>query len=225
MRLVTWNCQSGTAEDRLERLHALHPDVVAVQEVRQPRDDTERANWRGRYRTKGQAVFVVGKGCTSRTLRVAADTALSVLPVEVTSPVSMVVVGVWTHRTPSYVTHLLNGMAAIRHLVQGRPVVLMGDFNSDPKVNRRAHNRLVNTLTEEYGLVSAYHEKLRHEPGLEPHRTYYHRRKPDDTWHCDFCFVPEQWVPYITNVEVGGYADWMDSDHRPVMVEIDLPHS
>ena len=40
-------------------------------------------------------------------------------------------------------------------------------------------------------------------------------------FHLDYCFVPEAWVDRLTGVEVGSFAAWPQSDHRPLTVDID----
>ena len=51
--------------------------------------------------------------------------------------------------------------------------------------------------------------------------SYYHHWNESAPFHLDYCFVPEEWVDRLTRVEVGSFAAWPQSDHRPLTVDID----
>lgn len=218
MRLVTWNCQSGSAQQRVEQLRQLKPDVVVLQECRQP---GAGVSWRRYSKYKGLAVQLVGDGWHGEAIPIPADTPLGVLPFRVRGPVPLTVVGVWTLREPTYVRHFLKAMEAIRPQLPEGPLVVMGDFNSTPKLNAD-HAELLRVLDEECGLVSAYHHFSGVRHGEEHHPTLYHLRKRERPFHIDFCFTPKGWTSRLVDVTVGSYDDWKDSDHRPLMVELDL---
>jgi exodeoxyribonuclease III len=85
---------------------------------------------------------------------------------------------------------------------------------------RKQHFDMVQTLREQFGIVSAYHAFHGVEHGEELHPTHYWRRDEDERWHIDFCFVPHSWAEKVQSVDVGGYAEWKDSDHRPLTVDV-----
>ena len=58
--------------------------------------------------------------------------------------------------------------------------------------------------------------------GEETRASYYHGKKEANPFHIDYCFVPEALVDRLTGVEVGRFADWPQSDHRPLTVVIDV---
>ena len=53
--------------------------------------------------------------------------------------------------------------------------------------------------------------------------TYYHRKANSKPFHIDYCFLPESWSSRISSVDVGTYADWQTSDHRPLTVDLRDP--
>lgn len=77
-------------------------------------------------------------------------------------------------------------------------------------------------MRDELGLVSAYGHVYGENPGEETHATYYHQWRESQPFHLDYCFVPEAWAGRITDVKVGSFAAWRQSDHRPITVDIDL---
>ena len=188
----------------------------------------DSVRWRGSLAHKGHAASVVGQGWTGHALPLPEDTPLSVLPAQVTGPLAFTVVGVWTQPEPSDVEHLLRGIDALRpHLPEG-PLVVMGDFNSNTRWDRpgtpqKNHARLVQTLAEEFGLHSAYHYVHGVEHGQERHPTHYFQFREDQPFHIDYVFVPREWADRLTRVDVGTFEDWPTSDHRPLLVELDLP--
>ena len=76
-------------------------------------------------------------------------------------------------------------------------------------------------MRDKLGLVSAYHHLSGEAHGEETRASYYHGKKEAHPFHIDYCFVPEAWVDRLTGVEVGSFADWPQSDHRPLTVDID----
>lgn len=231
MRFVTWNCHHGSVTDRVRDLRQsppFAPDVLALQECRKPDLLDGDVPWRGDFDQKGLAVAVVGEGWTGEKLALPPDTPISVLPVKVSGPVNFTVVGAWTHPLPSYTEHLLHGLAAIKSVLPEEPLVVMGDFNNHPRFDKpgtpaRNHSAIVQALSEEFGLVSAYHHFHSIEHGEDSHPTLYFQFDQTRPFHIDYVFVPHAWAKHITRVEVGRYEDWRDSDHRPVAVELQLP--
>ena len=90
-------------------------------------------------------------------------------------------------------------------------------------------------MRDELGLVSAYHHGLRgrrmariaavrrgdprHPLPLDPRHPLF-LFKESQPFHLDYCFLPETWLDRLASVEVGSFADWPQSDHRPLTVEL-----
>ena len=104
------------------------------------------------------------------------------------------------------------------------PLVAIGDFNTSPSVPAQRHTspELLRRLRDEFGIVSAYHSFFTAEHGKEAHATHYWLWEESWPFHLDYCFIPETWASKVTAVEVGGYAEWLDSDHRPLLVDLAL---
>ena len=74
----------------------------------------------------------------------------------------------------------------------------------------------------ELGLVSAYHELSGEAFGDESRSTRFHQRKPNPTFHIDYCFVPREWASRVTRIEIGTMTDWLPlSDHMPLILDIE----
>jgi len=231
MRLATWNCHHGSVTDRLRDLRQIPeftPDVVALQECSRPDLPEREVNWRGSYEHKGLAVSVVGEGWAGNAIPLPPDAPMSVLPIWVTGPVNFTVVGVWTHEVPSYTQDLLKGLVAIKPLLPAGPLVVMGDFNNHPRWDNpatpmRNHATIVRTLEDEFGLVSAYHHFHGIEHGRDRNPTHYFMFDEARPFHIDYVFAPKEWAEQIARVEVGSFEDWRSSDHRPMLVQVDVP--
>lgn len=137
-------------------------------------------------------------------------------------PTPFVLVGVWTLLEPTYDVAALMALRLCAAGVSGLPMVAMGDFNISPRVAAQRHSapEFIRRMRGEFGLMSAYHSHHAVELGAEAHPTCFHQRKEAARFHLDYCFVPEDWGRCVRNAEVGSYADWRDSDHRPLTIEL-----
>lgn len=221
MRVTAWNCSRGADVDEfLALLEPLDADLVTLQECRRPDGDDAAVVWRGDDPLQGSAVV-----STSEALRIEAIEIPSlhptVVPVVVQAPEPFVFVGVWTH--PPYNEVAWGSMTACVDAADGLPVVAAGDFNSSPGVQgqERSSAEFLQRMRDELGLVSAYHHLTGEAYGEETRATYYHQWNESRPFHIDYCFLPETWASWLTDVSIGSYADWPRSDHRPLSVNFD----
>ena len=147
---------------------------------------------------------------------------------DISGPVAFRLLAVWTRAEHGYVRSLAADLDTLKARRSRRPVILAGDFNSNSIWDRPRrpfdHGRLVGRLHDELGLVSAYHAWHGVVHGAEPDATHFFLRKRDRPYHLDYCFVPERWE--IRGVSVGGDDEWGKlSDHRPVVVDLDVRQS
>lgn len=225
MRLVTWNCCSGSVDGRLKQLARLTPDVVVLQEVAQitTPPDGPFVHWRGTSPRKGVAIVSRTPGYALTPVDAPPDVAPRTAAAVVHTREPFLLVAMWAHPRPSYAYDAVATIRAWRALVSGLPLVVAGDFNVELKAPfaTAPHRRLGQCLHDECGLVSGYH--VHHAVPLgcddEP-PTYRHLRKARRTWHIDYCFVPAAWAPRLRSVDVIDGRTWRKrSDHSPVVVE------
>jgi len=228
LRLMTWNCRSGSIETRLSQLARYKPDVVFLQEC----DPAERMPAAGRLcrrigARKGIALVVSSHDCECVELEPRPAGGRAVIGATVGRPVTFTALGIWGQGA-DYVGDVLRTLDAYGDLLRSGPAVVMGDLNSgntlgDVRSPSKRHQRLVDAFGD-VGLTSAYHAYHGIEHGHERHATYFHQFKRSRPWHIDFCFVPRTWAPRLANVKVLDRAAWTaQSDHRPLLVDIDGP--
>ncbi len=220
MRVTSWNCYKGKRVDSSVGLLApLRADLVPLQECCRPDGESTSVIWRGKYPLQGVAVV-----STQPELRLEPVDIPSlhptVVPVIVHAPKPFMFVGVWTHKPFNPVAW--KAMSACFAAADGLPVVASGDFNSSPGVigQELTSLRFLKRMQDELGLVSAYHHFYGEEPGDETRASYYHLFKESKPFHIDYCFVPESWLDRLAGMEIGNFADWPKSDHRPLTVDI-----
>src|SRR5690606_18453921 len=109
MRLVTWNCCRGRFERKVPLLAPLAFDVAVVQECSIPSQPDASTLWFGDNPTQGVAVVATPE---YELAPLATDLELPryVIPVQVSGPVSFLLLAVWTHREPTYVDPLLRAI-------------------------------------------------------------------------------------------------------------------
>lgn len=231
MRLIVWNCQGGfKSKKKFSDLQNENPDIAIVPECL--KSDAEEmtllgyeVQWAGDPGIKGLAVFST-KGWHLEVI--ATSTAKWILPVKVTGPENFILLAVWSCPDPkskiSYVSMLYEELKSHKEWFPKTPVIVAGDFNSNPKLDRIGvapnHGSIVSLLGER-GLASAYH--LRHEAnhGDEKQKTFYMGRKEDRPHHIDFIFLPCGWEKRITSIEALPYSTWRNrSDHCPLVLDL-----
>jgi endonuclease/exonuclease/phosphatase family metal-dependent hydrolase len=232
MRLTTWNCYQGTDRKLLMLLAAEQPDIAIV-----PESAAEPAiaatsllgagvpyAWTGIYPTKGLGLLHLEVlGSTEEEgpqhgilVRVELETG----PVHVlglcTVPFAQ---GRWSSRYMRCLDALLARFDPL--LAQGETIVA-GDLNCSAQSDGASFPALLGSLSERYGLHSAYHRARGERPGSESDMTLWWRGKRDAGFHFDLVLVPEAWD--VDAVTVGSYEEWgtgpLSSDHAPVTADL-----
>ena len=203
----------------LTLLAPLRADLVTLQECGRPDSEHTSVVWRGTDPIQGVAVV-----STKASLRLESVSIPSlhptVVPVVVHAPQPFMFVGVWIH--PRYNQVAWEAMSACAAAADGLPMVAAGDFNSSPGVRSQRSESLkfLQRMRHELGLVSAYHYLYGEGPGVETRASHYFRWKESAPFHLDYCFIPEDWLQRLVEVEIGTFEDWPQSDHRPLTAEI-----
>jgi hypothetical protein len=228
VRIVTWNCRSGSVGQRLSELAELDPHLVFLQECG-PIENAASANVvcsRMISRRKGIALLAPAASCRSIVRPLLNGSGRAAIAAQILMPVPLVVIGIWA-QGPDYAEDVV--LTLRRHAMELRAgsCVVMGDFNSGSRLDGQAsqtkhHQRLLDTCAD-LRLVSAYHVFHDVSPGHEAHATYFHQFKRSRAWHIDFCFMPRAWASHLVNVTVIDGREWgRRSDHRPLLVEVNM---
>jgi len=228
LRLIAWNCRSGSLATRVSELAEYSPDIVFVQECVPVANPTSLRNFvtRSIAASKGIALGSSNPAYRLTELKRRRDAGKAVIAGSVTGPVSFTAIGIWS-QAPDYANDAIRSLDAYRDLLRSGPAVVMGDLNSGTCLYRnespsKNHLRLVKALAD-VELVSAYHAFHAVGHGREKHPTYRHQFKASQPWHIDFCFVPRTWCQFIVDVQVIDGRHWAAaSDHLPLKVHIEL---
>ena len=75
-------------------------------------------------------------------------------------------------------------------------------------------------MLSKLNIQSAYHHYFKEEQGKELQPTYYHYHQEKRPFHIDFCFLSNNLLNQLSNVEIGLFDDWIHlSDHVPMITE------
>ena len=241
MRLVFWNCNMAL-HAKLPALAALRPDVAVISECATPKIVRQKApllmpdsaTWIGQNPQKG--LGILGFGEYGVALDPAYDASLRfVAPVSVAGPLSFNLLGVWAQHSQrpaergAVVGPLLKALDRYDEFIRSSPTVIGGDFNNHVVFDKpgKANNHMnVVARLESLDLFSAYHHDRQVAHGQEPEPTHYWRDRTKDgrTYHLDYCFLPKTWQTSVRGFRVGTFEEWISqSDHVPLIVDIDLP--
>jgi tetratricopeptide (TPR) repeat protein len=207
-------------------MNGLQPDLIVLQGCERPQSEGEECLWFENGNRKSTAV-IARNGYRLERGPVDSKLSDSMFPVRVTGPHQFNLIAVWARSSPSYVRAVDQGLNAYADFIKASPTIVVGDFNSHSRLDRKNqkvnHLTLVERLRQEFGLVSAYHE-TRGEGVVTPEAaTLYWQWKESQPFHVDYCFLPSEWAPQIQEVKVSSFAEWEGrSDHRPLVVDVDL---
>jgi len=224
LRLLTWNCRSGSVGARLSEVAEFDPHVVFLQEwgrIDGVHNQLVCSHMNGR-----KGIALLAPTAAPRAVAVSLhNCGQAAISARFLASEPFTVVGIWA-RGPNYVEDVLLTVRRCSPLSRRGPTVIMGDLNTGSRLGRRAsvttnHRRVLDICTS-LDLVSAYHAFHRLEPSFESDATYFHQFKRSKPWHIDYCFVPRAWASRLTKVEVIDGRKWAKrSDHRPLLVEVE----
>ena len=147
-----------------------------------------------------------------------------ILPVQVSGPVSLILIGVWTlYDGRSYVRPLLRAIEEWKSTLADQQVVIAGDFNMNYKFDDRHPNRKyrfrdVVDLLDALDIKSLYHERRGELHGLETESTFFQYHHQDKPHHLDYVFASGDLRNRVTELSFGGFEEWHKlSDHVPVV--------
>ena len=229
MRLATWNCCRGPFARKVPMLDELAPDVAVLQEVARPVEaEAGRVAWSGHNPRQGMAAVARG-GFTVEAADEVPDVPRYTVPLRVRGPRDFLLLSVWAQNQKGarYVEAVVRAVHLYRDRIAAQPTIVAGDLNAnaiwDGRYRRdRNHTALVGMLAE-LGLVSAYHAFHGEAHGAESRPTFYLTWNEARPFHLDYLFLPAAWMAAVRDVRVGGFHEWRHaSDHRPVVVDLDL---
>lgn len=248
MRLVVWNANMAVHRKLDTVLQRLHPDVLVLCECadeatlsgKYPGNPqwTSMA-WAGKVPDppkkpdKGLAVMTFGD------YRIAAQQSVHpvmewVVIADIVGPLPFSLIAVWAmnHRASNIKAFPESNPQPAAALntywsENSGPTILAGDFNHnvswDPGMPYAKQHARTLDAAHRAGLVSAYHQHAGEKQGVESSPTLYWRGAGQGTFHIDYAFIPEAWLPRLRGVSVGSKPDWIDSglsDHVPLVVDL-----
>jgi endonuclease/exonuclease/phosphatase family metal-dependent hydrolase len=231
MRILVWNINMA-AHKKIALLRRLRPDIAILPECAAPEIICEKypgfrftdASWQERSRHKGLGVFSFGAFRLTRSA--AFDPRFDVfLPIEVTGSTCFHLLAVWAlnFRASSGAT-MLDALRFYGRFLESAPSVVAGDFNNsvfwDRPGKATSFVRIAETLAT-LGLVSAYHTVTGELFAQERAPTLWFLKKPTQSYHIDYCFLPQSWLCSPVSVWVGRAEQWLvHSDHAPLVISI-----
>jgi exodeoxyribonuclease III len=230
MRILTWNCQMGLHQ-KAQMLTVLDPDIAVIPECAESASiglaQQYKGTWFGSNKHKGLGVFVREPG-RFRLLAQPKQKWIVALDIEgLVCPIRLI--AVWactgTKRQENYIGQVYEAFVENPHWFTWYTIVA-GDFNSnsiwDSEHPVGSHSEVVRLLRD-HGLVSAYHEFYGEQQGAETRPTQYFQRNLCKPYHIDYVFIPQPWTKSLIGVSVGDFDTWAAlSDHRPIVVNVDL---
>ncbi|MEM9119788.1 MAG: endonuclease/exonuclease/phosphatase family protein [Cyanobacteria bacterium P01_F01_bin.56] len=221
MKIATWNVNSGAIAERVAELRSeFDADIVALQESAEPTDESSTCIWNGDYKRKGVSLssrFPHGRAAID------GESSPFIASRVMDSDVGgFNVLALWAKPSPSYFADLVRTLDLNRQFIREAPTFVLGDFNLSLRNQSTGKQFYVLNakLNHEFDVHSAYHEFTGERFGMETMTTLYYQWGSSGCFHCDFIYIPSEWISRVRSVTIPGYRSFASSDHRPVFCEV-----
>jgi exonuclease III len=230
MKIISWNCCLKLAA-KYERVAALKPDILVVQECeKQPDDHFPEAHyhWIGHDNRKGLGILTFNE---TPEIDNSLNTKLDYfLPLNFQSGLKLL--GVWSfnHRAEKRfgIGHKGHVSDALNYygdwLRDSDEAIVTGDFNNSAvwdKGKKDSNFLEINKTLESWDFFSCYHSFTQEPFGEETAATLFHTKNKLKPYHIDYLYLKGM---QNNSTEIGEYEDWISlSDHMPLTVNCEKP--
>ena len=209
------------------------PDIHIISECEKPDEgfwDASKFVWIGDNDKKGLGVFVTGES-SIESLSIYNKDLKYILPVKIViDSTEIILLAVWANNKEDkegrYIEQVFKAIKYYQNLLENENVIITGDFNSNKiwdNLHKNGNNSDVVLSLEKFGIKSAYHKFNNEEFGKETQPTLFMYRKKDKPYHIDYCFLSNNLIGGLQNIQVGSFDDWSEySDHVPLIVDISI---
>jgi len=233
MKIISWNC-NGAFRKKYHLIEKLGADIIIIQECEDPskvegayKEWAKNYLWIGRNKNRGLGVFAQSNQLTLKQLDWIDDGLQLFLPCIINGYLNLI--AIWTKPAQNfrYIGQLWKYLQIHKNVIQGNPVIISGDLNSNVCWDKRKrwwnHSDVVREL-EEIGIHSFYHELMKENQGKETVPTLYLQRKLAKPYHVDYAFISKSILGTASSIEIGKPEIWIHhSDHMPLIFTSELP--
>lgn len=198
--------------------------LIFKEDVKEPND----SYWYGDNPHKGLGVFTYGDYTISPLPDHNTDFRF-VVPLQISNTKNTyTLLAIWAQKpetNDNYGVQIWNAIQYYTDLLSLDNLLLIGDFNSNTfwdKSNRVSNHSNVVAYLSDLGIESTYHVFHDQIQGKEKDPTFYLYKQIGRPYHLDYCFISQDLLKKLQDVQVGNHKDWTKlSDHSPVIVSFD----
>ena len=220
---------------KVDLLLQYQPDLLIIQECEHPDKiifpvSPTNVIWYGDNQHKGLGVFSFAS-YKLELLSCHEPSFKTILPITVSDgDVDFTLFAIWANNPQDkgnqYVGQVWKALHHYEHLIKPERTILAGDFNSNSiwdKPRRIGnHTDLVEKLNLKQ-IKSVYHYHFGQEHGSEQHPTFNLYKNADKPYHLDYCFVSEDIMLKLAEIQIGTYDEWRKhSDHLPLIIDFNF---
>jgi exodeoxyribonuclease III len=225
MKIINWNCNMAY-RNKAKYILNLNPDIVVVPESETTGNQTQKRLWFGNNPQKGISIYSYSE-YSLQIHQLYNPEYRYVIPLEVTGKSKFYLLAIWAmndkqDRSRRYIGQVWLALNYYKELLN-KPMIIIGDFNSNMKWDRKGHYGLcgkfgdVVNLLQDDSIHSAYHQYFKENFGMETRHTWFMYRHEAKQYHIDYCFASSNFK--VNLVEIGKYEEWSKySDHMPLTV-------
>ena len=229
MKIINWNCKMKFREE-YKSLLPFNPDIMVIPECEDMTIPLQSDSfWEGSQKSKGLGVFTFND-FKIELYKNYSDEFKYIIPLILkNNKQTFHLIAVWTQMVgpkvknhKNYINQFRLSLDYYKEFISFKNVIIAGDFNSNliwKSGLDKDHQNVINTLST-LNIQSAYHHYFKEEQGKELQPTYYHYHQKKRPFHIDFCFLSNNLLNQLNNVEVGLFDDWIHlSDHVPMITK------
>ena len=220
---------------KVDLLLQYQPDLLIIQECEHPDKiifpvSPTNVIWYGDNQHKGLGVFSFAS-YKLELLSCHEPSFKTILPITVSDgDVDFTLFAIWANNPQDkgnqYVGQVWKALHHYEHLIKPERTILAGDFNSNSiwdKPRRIGnHTDLVEKLNLKQ-IKSVYHYHFGQEHGSEQHPTFNLYKNADKPYHLDYCFVSEDIMLKLAEIQIGTYDEWRKhSDHLRLIIDFNF---
>jgi exonuclease III len=235
-KIIIWNCNKAFRKKH-EHIFKYNADIYIISECEDPNTvkyseefyKNNRYKWIGDNKNSGLGIFTKTDYNINEIEYLQQNDLKYFLPVQLSlENLTIELHAIWACQANSptfeYIGQIWKYLDRNLSRIKNKNTILAGDFNSNSRWDVWDrwwnHSDVVNMLKSK-NIRSTYHNFYNEDYGKESINTFYLQKNQEKGYHIDYCFMTNELIDMVKNVEIMKYENWIKiSDHVPLIISL-----